>query len=195
MADIYKKLSEERKLLQEQGEIPMWYTTSGWQLFKEKYQYEGQTVKQAYYRIARQAASHLVQYGLDSEEWSEKFFQLFWKGWLSPSTPVLSNMGTHKGLPVSCFTAGTLVNTSIGQKPIEALNIGDLVLTHKGTYEPITAVMDRDSDDIYELEFKGEVFHVTGNHLILTKEHDWVRVDELDPLIHEIVQIIKNPLV
>ena len=40
-----------------------------------------------------------------------------------------------------------------------------------------------------ELEFKGEVFHVTGNHLILTKEHDWVRVDELDPEVHEIVQI------
>lgn len=111
MADIYKKLSEERKLLQEQGEIPMWYTTSGWQLFKEKYQYEGQTVKQAYYRIARQAASHLVQYGLDSEEWSEKFFQLFWKGWLSPSTPVLSNMGTHKGLPVSC--SGGVVPDSV----------------------------------------------------------------------------------
>ena len=25
-----------------------------------------------------------------------------WKGWLSPSTPILSNTGTNRGLPVSC---------------------------------------------------------------------------------------------
>lgn len=111
MADIYKRLSEERKELQEQGEIPMWYTTAGWQLFKEKYQHEGQTVKQAYYRIAKQASSHLEQYGLDVNEWTEKFFQLCWKGWLSLSTPVLANMGTNRGLPVSC--TGQYVDDSI----------------------------------------------------------------------------------
>lgn len=111
MADIYKKLSEERKLLQEQGEIPEWYTTAGWQLFKEKYQHEGQTVKQAFYRIAKTAASHLEKYNLDVNEWTEKFFQLFWKGWLSPSTPVLSNMGTSKGLAVSC--SGGYVDDSV----------------------------------------------------------------------------------
>lgn len=111
MADLYKKLSEERKLLQEQGEIPMWYTTSGWQLFKEKYQYQNQTVKQTFRRISNKAATHLTQYGLDSEEWAEKFFQLFWKGWLSPATPVLSNMGTDKGLTVSC--SGSVVPDSV----------------------------------------------------------------------------------
>lgn len=111
MADLYKKLSAERKELQEQGEIPMWYTTAGWQLFKEKYQYQGQTVKQTYYRIARQAAQYLTKYNLNADEWTEKFFQLFWKGWLSPSTPVLSNMGTSRGMPVSC--SGGYVEDSI----------------------------------------------------------------------------------
>ena len=43
MVDLYKKLSKERKELQEQGEVPSWFTTAGWQLFKEKYQYQGQT--------------------------------------------------------------------------------------------------------------------------------------------------------
>lgn len=111
MADLYKKLSEERKLLQEAGDMPLWYSTAGWQLFKEKYQYEGQTVKQSYLRIATQASKHLAQYGLDVDIWTDKFFQLFWKGWLSPSTPVLSNMGTSRGLPVSC--SGGYVDDSI----------------------------------------------------------------------------------
>lgn len=111
MADIYKKLSAERKELQEKGEIPMWYTTAGWQLFKEKYQYQNQTVKETFYRIAKQASRHLAQYDLDVDVWTEKFFQLFWKGWLSPSTPVLANMGTDKGMSVSC--SGGYVDDSV----------------------------------------------------------------------------------
>ena len=111
MADIYKKLSAERKELQEKGEIPMWYTTAGWQLFKEKYQYQNQTVKETFYRIAKQASQHLAQYNLDVDDWTEKFFQLFWKGWLSPSTPVLANMGTNKGMSVSC--SGGYVDDSV----------------------------------------------------------------------------------
>ena len=36
---LYTKLSTERKELQEKDLIPSWYTTGGWQLFKEKYLY------------------------------------------------------------------------------------------------------------------------------------------------------------
>ena len=36
---------------------------------------------------------------------------MLWKGWLSPATPVLANMGTDRGLPVSCF--GTVVEDSV----------------------------------------------------------------------------------
>ena len=41
----------------------------------------------------------------------KKVFQLFWKGWLSPSTPVLANMGTDKGMSVSC--SGGYVDDSV----------------------------------------------------------------------------------
>ena len=34
-----------------------------------------------------------------------------------------------------CFVAGTLITTSTGMKPIEDIQIGDLVLTHNDTYE------------------------------------------------------------
>jgi ribonucleoside-diphosphate reductase alpha chain len=100
--NLYENLSEKRKKLQAEGLIPEWYTTAGLQLFAEKYEYEvnGRSVKGQFERIAKTAASRLPP-GVYPEA-EEKFFELFWKGWLSPSTPVLANMGTNRGLPVSC---------------------------------------------------------------------------------------------
>ena len=37
MDNHYKKLSEERKQLQQADLLPEWMTTAGWQLFKQKY--------------------------------------------------------------------------------------------------------------------------------------------------------------
>ena len=34
---------------------------------------------------------------------AEIFRNYMWKGWLCPASPVLSNMGTRRGLPISCF--------------------------------------------------------------------------------------------
>ena len=110
--NLYRKLSEERKELQNQGLVPEWYTTGGYQLFKEKYEYqtEGRSVKGQFERIAKTAAKHLKGTKFESQA-EEKFFELLWKGWLSPSTPVLANMGTTRGMPVSC--SGTIVEDSI----------------------------------------------------------------------------------
>ena len=188
---IYEELGEERKNLQEEGLLPDWVTTLSWQMLKENYLSEKYPdLKSVYTRVAK----HAAQYTTNPDEWEQKFFDLFWKGYLAASTPVLSNMGTGFGCPVSCFVAGTMVNTKEGQKPIEKLTIGDMVLTHTNSYKEVINTMNRVSDDLYELEFMGEVFVVTGNHLVLTKEDDWVRVDELDPNVHNIVQILDDPL-
>lgn len=107
--NLYKKLSEERKELQEQGLVPEWYTTAAWQMFKQKYLYgTDQAVKGQFKRIAKTAAKHVEKVYPEAED---KFFDLLWKGWLSPSTPVLSNMGTDRGMPVSC--SGTTIEDSI----------------------------------------------------------------------------------
>jgi ribonucleoside-diphosphate reductase alpha chain len=34
---------------------------------------------------------------------ADKFFQYIWNGWLNLATPVLSNTGTDRGLPISCY--------------------------------------------------------------------------------------------
>jgi len=107
--NLYNKLSEERKALQEAGNLPEWFTTAGWQLFKDKYLYGASTYREQIGRIASTAASHLPN-DLNNLGYTW-FFALLWRGWLSPSTPVLANMGTNRGLPVSC--AGNYVEDSI----------------------------------------------------------------------------------
>lgn len=104
---VYDKLSEERKKLQADGLMPEWWSTGGWQLFKNKYLYQAANPKEQYQRIAATLAVHTP----NPQEWKEKFFDVMWKGWLSPSTPVLANTGTNRGLPVSC--AGSYVPDSV----------------------------------------------------------------------------------
>jgi ribonucleoside-diphosphate reductase alpha chain len=104
---IYEKLSAERKKLQAEGLYPEWFTTAGFQLFKEKYLYEAKGYKDTLERIAAVAARHTDR----PDYWSGRFFEVMWRGWLIPSTPVLSNMGTPKGMPVSC--SGQYIDDSI----------------------------------------------------------------------------------
>jgi len=97
---IYDELGEERKLLQEEGKLPDWVTTAAWQMLKENYlSAKYPDLQSVYRRVAKHAAQYMKQ---DEEVWEDKFFNLFWKGWLAASTPVLANMGTGVGCPVSC---------------------------------------------------------------------------------------------
>lgn len=102
------ELSEERKLSQKAGDTPEWFTTAGYQMFKERYLHQP-TIKKQYELIAITAASVLPEVHRDTAE--VMFFQLLWNGWISPSTPILCNMGTDRGLPVSC--SGGYVDDSI----------------------------------------------------------------------------------
>lgn len=102
----YQKLSQERKELQKQGLVPEWMTTAGYQLFKEKYQWA-----ESYRHQLEVIAATLARHTNDVRFFTDKFFEVMWKGWLSPSTPILANCGTDRGLVVSC--AGQYVEDSI----------------------------------------------------------------------------------
>lgn len=140
--NIYEQLSEERKQLQVEGRVPEWYTTAGWQMFKEKYMYETTDVAGQFARIARTAASHLpeslreVGYG--------NFFELLWKGWLSPSTPVLANTGTNRGMPVSC--SGGKVGDSIEGFYNHYREIAVLTKNGFGTSGDLSGIRERGSN-------------------------------------------------
>ena len=105
---IYEELSEERKKLQAVGKLPQWFTTVAWQILKEKYVTSSNPdLYSIYKRIANTAAKHMG----DNEHWEKVFFNLMWSGHLACSTPVLANMGTNRGCPVSC--SGNYVGDSV----------------------------------------------------------------------------------
>lgn len=62
----------------------------------------GETPKKAYRRVSIAAAARLNRPDLEN-----KFFKILWNGWLGLASPVLSNMGTDRGLPISCFGVDT----------------------------------------------------------------------------------------
>ena len=89
---------KELKDLKSRGQAPEWYTEQGYATVCNGYLAEGETPKGAYKRISLSAAKSLRKLDL-----ADIFFEALWKGWLCPSSPILSNLGTDRGLPISCY--------------------------------------------------------------------------------------------
>jgi ribonucleoside-diphosphate reductase alpha chain len=62
----------------------------------------GETPRKAYRRVA-----HAVAMRLNRPDLENKFFKYIWNGWIGLASPVLSNTGTDRGLPISCFGIDT----------------------------------------------------------------------------------------
>lgn len=113
MSELYERLSKERKDKQSSGDIPQFFETPGYSMFIKKYAEPGKTVKDRYLTIAKEAGKYAEKlYGpSENKSWGEKFFDILWSGWLSPSTPLLSNFGTDRGLPIAC--EGSYIGDSV----------------------------------------------------------------------------------
>ncbi len=81
---------------------PEWMDEISLSTISKGYLLPGETVKTAYKRVANAAANRLKK-----PELANKFFKAFWNGWIGLASPVLSNMGTDRGLPISCFGVDT----------------------------------------------------------------------------------------
>jgi len=146
--------------------------------------YINETPEQRIKDIANKAEEYLKIDGF-----ATKFEDYMARGFYSLSTPVWINFGKEKGLPISCLAGDSWINTyDEGGKQIKDIEIGDLVLTHKGRYRKVTNKQVRMSDnDIFELKVQTRLtpIKITGNHPVLTNL-GWVRVDELDDKKHYI---------
>ena len=80
-------------------DFPVWGDT---EVYKKTigggYLLDGESPRDAYRRVASTVARRLSR-----PELAETFFDYIWKGWLCLASPVLSNTGTDRGLPISCF--------------------------------------------------------------------------------------------
>jgi len=81
------------------------------------YLLQGESPKEAYVRVSKAVARRLYK-----PELADTFFDYIWNGWLCLASPVLSNTGTDRGLPISCFGIDVADSISdIGQKNLEMM--------------------------------------------------------------------------
>ena len=75
-----------------------WFNEESEQMLNRGYLLNGETLEGAIDRITEAAAKRLYK-----PELKEAFKEMIVKGWISFSSPVWANMGTQRGLPISCF--------------------------------------------------------------------------------------------
>jgi Pretoxin HINT domain/Pre-toxin TG len=93
-----------------------------------------------------------------------------------------------------CFVAGTLVATDRGVRPIEEIEVGDLVLsrdeyTGATAYKPVTNLIRRHDREIWDVillvsqggESTTEKFETTDDHPWRTSDGRWLKTLELTP--------------
>lgn len=78
---------------------------------------EGQTPQERIRVIAETAEKYLNRPGF-----ADKFYEYMGKGWISLASPVWSNFGVKKGLPISCF--GSYVDDNMGSILYTSAEVG-----------------------------------------------------------------------
>jgi ribonucleoside-diphosphate reductase alpha chain len=89
-------------------DYPEWLTPAGLKTLQNGYLIPGENVFGMYRRVADAAAGRL-----NKPELADRFYDAMAKNWLCPATPVAANMGTQRGLPISCY--GLTVPDSIDE--------------------------------------------------------------------------------
>ena len=80
-------------------DFPLWANTEVYvKTISAGYLFGNEKPKDAYWRVSTTVARRLGK-----PELASKFFDYIWKGWLNLASPVLSNTGLERGLPISCF--------------------------------------------------------------------------------------------
>lgn len=92
------ELPMEKTLQPQMMEKLWWKNEESEQILNRGYLLKGETVEGAIERIATAAAKRLYK-----PELIEPFKEMIERGWMSLSSPIWANMGTQRGLPISCF--------------------------------------------------------------------------------------------
>ena len=102
---------------------PEWMDEISLATISKGYLLPGETVRAAYRRVSNAAAVRLKK-----PELANKFFKYIWNGWIGLASPVISNMGTDRGLPISCYG----IDTPDSIRGIGLTNAELMRLTSKG---------------------------------------------------------------
>jgi uncharacterized protein RhaS with RHS repeats len=86
----------------------------------------------------------------------------------------------------NCFPPGTPILTSEGEKPIEDIQVGDLVYsvdpeTGEQSYQPVTGLYQRDGAALITVTTYQGDFQVTGPHPLWVQAKGWTKAQDLTP--------------
>ncbi|MDQ6423594.1 polymorphic toxin-type HINT domain-containing protein, partial [Paenibacillus sp. LHD-117] len=95
-----------------------------------------------------------------------------------------TNLKNTEFLPCNCFTAGTKVLTDEGEKNIEDIEVGDMVLakneeTGEQAYKEVTHLYRNDKEITYELTVGDQMIETTENHPFWVEGKGWVLAADL----------------
>ena len=175
--------------------VPWWFNEESSRMLNGGYLLRGENLDGALERITSAAAKRLKRPDL-----KEKFKEIVWNGWMSLSSPIWANMGTQRGLPISCLSPMTKVEVKAGQGIHLTMNISELTKrwdegernfqiqvfneeTKQVEYAKINRVwktkMTRDIVEIKVGEGDDECIDCTSDHLILKTNGEYVPAGEL----------------
>ncbi|MCS6937055.1 MAG: adenosylcobalamin-dependent ribonucleoside-diphosphate reductase [Candidatus Bipolaricaulota bacterium] len=139
-------------------------------------------------RVAREIASVEID-AKRRREWEKKFYWLLEGFRFIPGGRIMFGAGQpRRATLLNCFPAGTQVWTRQGPKPIEQIEVGEEVLTHRNRFRPVTHTMSR---EIAEPLRSLKLWYLGDQTIYATKDHrflafdgtkvDWVTAQELTP--------------
>ena len=139
----------EKELGWERGvDYPEWGHTNVYlNTISRGYCLPGETPKDAYWRVATTVANRLKK-----PEMADKFMKYIWNGWLNLASPVLSNTGSERGLPISCFGVDVADSIQdIGGKNLELMLLakhgGGVGIGHNQIRPAGTVITDNGTSD------------------------------------------------
>ena len=139
----------EKELGWERGvDYPEWGHTDVYlNTISRGYCLPGETPKDAYWRVSTTVANRLRK-----PEMADKFMKYIWNGWLNLASPVLSNTGSERGLPISCFGIDVADSIQdIGAKNLELMLLakhgGGVGIGHNQIRPAGTVITDNGTSD------------------------------------------------
>lgn len=119
------KLEIELQDLKDTKECPEFMTIEGFTTLKGGYMLENETPKAMYRRVARAAA---LAGGFNKDD-KDDFFDVIYQGLVGLASPIMMNLGTDRGLPISCFG----VNLDDRMEDIMGRGPGELAMMSKNS--------------------------------------------------------------
>lgn len=132
----------------------------------------------------RYGHASIAQAAITQDDWANKVYKGASKNGqcnLKTAKSVIAKYSPDKFLLSHCFPAGHMVLMADGtEKPIELVEVGNLIVTHKGNIKPVTSLMNRDvNEDLVSIKSSAlSEISCTAEHPFYTikKENSWCKI-------------------